>query len=120
MEENAIFKKNFARKLKELRISWGMTQEKFAEKIDVSYATYVKVERNKRTPSIQFVRHLKEYTGISADYFLSDNYDELEMVWLLVNNMSEFNQAIILKRLADKIGKPRCKELLEIYEEEAN
>lgn len=112
MEEYTVFKENFAKKLREMRLAYGMTQEEFAEKLDVSYTTYVKVERNKRAPSADFLRHLKEHTGVPVDYLISDEYSELEMIWSMVNNSSEINQAIIIKRLALKIGMTKCMELI--------
>lgn len=117
MEEYKIFRESFARKLKRLRLSYGMTQEEFSEKMNVSYATYVKVERDKMAPSVLFLKKLIKYTNVPADCFLRDDYNELERIWLSVKCLSEVDQIIILKRLVRKIGKAESRELIDALEE---
>ncbi len=60
----------FARKLKELRIRAGMSQEKLAEKVGVSRQAITKWETEKGAPDMDNLMALSDLFGISVDELL--------------------------------------------------
>lgn len=101
-----------ARKLKIERLKRELTQEEFAEEIGVNDSTYKKTERKVLPASIDLLLHVKEYTGYTVDYFLSDERSELERAWSIVEGCSELDKIIIFMRLINQLGKDRCAEII--------
>ncbi|MGN0487509.1 MAG: helix-turn-helix transcriptional regulator [Acutalibacteraceae bacterium] len=59
--------------IKAARIAHGMSQEEFAEKLDVS-STHVKhMESGHRKPSVDILFKIVELTGMSVDEVISNN-----------------------------------------------
>ena len=61
----------FGLRVQEARISLGMTQEEFAEKIDISVSYYQKIERGTRACSFEFLIAIAEHLHVSTDYLLT-------------------------------------------------
>lgn len=57
-------------RLKELRISRGVTQEELGKILGVTKASICCYEKGTRTPTIENLIDLVEYFGVSADYLL--------------------------------------------------
>jgi len=60
----------FAERLKEIRKEKGMTQDEVASALGCSRMSYVYYENAKRTPDIEFLDKLREYTGLTSEYLL--------------------------------------------------
>lgn len=112
MSKYTNFREHFVVKLKSIRLSYGMTQEQFAEAIGVSESTYKKVERNLMAPSVDFLLHLKEFTGMPIESFLCDDKCKLEEVWTYVENAEAKDQLLIVIRLAKKFGSDTICEII--------
>lgn len=67
---------NIGIKLKELRLSKGLTQEAFANKFFVKENTISNYENNMRTPSFEFLSQVCKEFGLTLDYF--ENGDQIE------------------------------------------
>ena len=52
-------------------MSRGITQEEFAEEIDVSPSYYQKLERGVRTCSLDILVSIAEHLNVSTDYLLT-------------------------------------------------
>ena len=52
-------------------MSRGITQEEFAEEIDVSPSYYQKLERGVRTCSLDILVTIAEHLNVSTDYLLT-------------------------------------------------
>lgn len=60
----------FGKRLSLLRKSHGLTQEQLAEKLNISWDHLSKIERGKRTPSLDVIIAIACYFCVSTDYLL--------------------------------------------------
>ncbi len=58
------------KRLKELRVEFGLTQAKVGEAIGVSEPTISLWESNKREPNIAMLTKLCDFYNVSADYLI--------------------------------------------------
>jgi transcriptional regulator with XRE-family HTH domain len=66
-------------RIKELRISKGVTQREMANKLDLSYSTYSNYENNYREPKFETIEKVAEILGVTIDYLIgSDSSEKLE------------------------------------------
>ena len=63
--------KLFGQRIQEARMTRGITQEEFAEEIDVSPSYYQKLERGVRTCSLDILVTIAEHLNVSTDYLLT-------------------------------------------------
>ncbi len=63
--------KNLGSKIKNARISMGMTQEELAEKIDVSRVSIAKYESGEMEPKLSNFKMIADALNVSADYLLN-------------------------------------------------
>ena len=63
-------RKSYGTRIRQLRISKGLTQEQLAEKMNVTGTYIVKIESSQRTGSVEFAVELASCFGISLDYVL--------------------------------------------------
>ena len=88
--------KMFGQRIQEARMSRGITQEEFAEEIDVSASYYQKLERGVRTCSLDILVCIAEHLNVSTDYLLTGKW----------SNTDEMKKALmessrLLQKLAD-------------------
>lgn len=69
MNENDFLKK-FGQRIKELRIETGLSQEKFALKIEMDRTYFSSVEAGRRNISICNIKKITDGLGISLSDFL--------------------------------------------------
>lgn len=62
--------KAFGVRLKDLRTTRGLTQEKLAEELGISWDHLCRVERGNRSCSIDLIIEIAVYFGVSTDYML--------------------------------------------------
>lgn len=60
----------YGARIKQLRISKGLTQEQLAEKMHVTGTYIVKIENSQRTGSIELAVELADCFGVSLDHLL--------------------------------------------------
>ena len=60
----------FGARLKDLRTTRGLTQEKLAEQLGISWDHLCRVERGNRSCSIDLIIEIAVYFGVSIDYLL--------------------------------------------------
>ena len=77
-------------KLKEIRISKGLTQQDIAEYLDCDPSVYCRYENGKRIPPIDVLIKLSKYLGVSIDYIVGVDdvtpiYDLTEPEIFLIN-----------------------------------
>lgn len=61
---------DFASRLKKLRKAKGITQEKAAEELNISFEHLSKMERGKGKPSLDLLLEIAFYYQVSTDYLL--------------------------------------------------
>ena len=64
--------KVFAKRLKELRSVEGLTQEKLANRLNVSRSCLANYESRKRKPDEEMVRAIADYFGVSEGYLTGE------------------------------------------------
>ncbi|HIS60364.1 MAG TPA: helix-turn-helix transcriptional regulator [Candidatus Faecousia faecipullorum] len=62
--------KDFAERLRYLRKSKGLTQERLAQELHISVTHEGKLENGSRTPSVDLLVLISDYFSISLDYLL--------------------------------------------------
>lgn len=72
---------DIGKKIKEIRISLGLTQQQLADKIGISMDYLGNIERGERTPGIKSFVRIADSLDISLDYLLRDkeNFGEDEV-----------------------------------------
>lgn len=74
----------FSERLKELRISLGLTQAQFVEELGITASALSAYEKNLKNPSISVAKRIAEKYGVSIDWLcgLSDNKTlSDDMIW---------------------------------------
>ncbi|RHS80881.1 MULTISPECIES: helix-turn-helix domain-containing protein [Butyricicoccaceae] len=66
-------------RIKSLRTEKGLTQEKLAESLGISVEYVGKIERGKRTPSLDLVIAMSKFFHASTDYILLANRRTTEL-----------------------------------------
>ena len=62
--------KVFAERLKELRLESGYTLKVVSEGIGIPLSTYSNYEQGIREPSVEIIKRICDFYGVSADYLL--------------------------------------------------
>lgn len=122
MENNII-----SSKIKELRLSLGLTQAEFAESINTTQAALSGYERGDRTPSLDVLSSIAQTCNVSIDWLcgLSDSknlfltlttYADLIKLLLLLYDAPEIEKNFDLKNnsCAEPFGEPYSTFILEI------
>lgn len=61
--------KNFAAKLKELRIQYNLSQQEVADNLGLTRSAYSNYEQGTREPSLEIFQKICQFYEINADYF---------------------------------------------------
>ncbi len=61
---------NLGKKLKELRKSYGLTQEKLADALGISRVNYTRYETDKARPDYETLILLADFFDVTTDYLL--------------------------------------------------
>ena len=90
--------KLFGQRIQEARMSRGITQEEFAEEIDVSPSYYQKLERGVRTCSLDILVSIAEHLNVSTDYLLTGKRSSTKEIKKALMESSR-----LLQKLADSL-----------------
>lgn len=63
-------------RLKQERLKMNLTQEKLAEKVEVSHAYIGQIERGERSLTLDTLVRLANCLGVTVDYLLSDELEK--------------------------------------------
>ena len=91
-------KKEVGKRLRDIRTQLNLTQEQFAEKLDISTQLYKKMELGENNITINTLNKMKSKLNFSADYLLFGEKDTLVEVWdkaLTLENIEK--QQLLLK-----------------------
>lgn len=88
-----------AARIRETRKHCGLTQEKFAERIDYSVSAYKKLEAGGNNVSIECLYSMKRHLNISSDYILFGKRENSEDAWNKIVNSSDEDKMVFLLRL---------------------
>lgn len=85
-------KKELGKKIKRIRQKEGLTQEQFAEKINIATRTLAGIEIGESFVSAQTIENILEYTDITLeDFFISSHLRPTED---LLNDINQYLQKI--------------------------
>lgn len=90
----------FGEKLTKIRKEKGWSQTDLAEHIGVHTGHISRIENDKALPSIEILKKIKMATGISADYLLDDDVDEMTPVEIKDKSLAE--KLMLIDQLSDK------------------
>lgn len=76
-----------AARLKKIRKSMGMSQDRFAEYLDISLSAYKKIESGENSVS-SYVLYKLVGVGISADYLLTGKRNNVDEILGLIDGLS--------------------------------
>ncbi len=83
----------YGKRLRELRLLHGMTQEELAEELHISLDHMRKMEKGRRTCSIDLLVEISVYFKVSTDYLLtgkvSDRVAERTKILTVIAELSE-------------------------------
>lgn len=96
-------KKEVAKRLKEMRYDLDMTQESFAEMIDISIQTYKNMERGQGNISINTLKKMKRKLNFSTDYLLFEETSNLDSVWNDVLTLDGIEKQVLLVWLLKEV-----------------
>lgn len=88
-----------AQRLQQVRTNLGLTQQKFAEILDISLSAYKKIESGENCVSLNSLRILNRELGVSADYILFGEQPDLADVWKEIVNCSDKDKLYLMIQL---------------------
>lgn len=109
---------NVSKRLKNIRNNLDLTQEQFAELLDISIQTYKNMESEKGRISMNILRKMKSKLDFSVDYLLFDENSELEYVWTQVLALTAIEKQVLLFRLLQSITSKNTEVMLKDKEEQ--
>ena len=100
-----------AKRLKSVRDRQHLTQEKMAERLDISYSTYQRMESGRNNITIEHLEKLHKEFGVSSDYILfgtvnDEKHYELELEYM--NDETYIYANMDNKVFKEKIAKTSC------------
>lgn len=88
--------KEFGKRLKGIRAKCGLTQEKLAEELNISWDHLSKIERGARSCSIDLLIEIAGYFGVSTDYLLTGKgmSRERDRILSVIRDLNEIAQSL--------------------------
>lgn len=110
-----------AKRLKSVRDRQHLTQEKMAERLDISYSTYQRMESGRNNITIEHLEKLHKEFGVSSDYILfgtvnDEKHYELELEYM--NDETKFLMVTRLIACLCRLDENKYKELMIKLEED--
>lgn len=90
---------NCKERIRNIRNQLGFTQEVMAERLDISYSAYKKLESGENFPSMDTLYKYKKQFHISADYLLFGELHSPEDTWEQFLNSSTKDQMELYYRI---------------------
>lgn len=89
------------KRLRDLRMKEGMTQDELSEKLGITKNAYQKIERGTNGAKIDTLIELAEIFKVSLDYIVCGK--QLQMVESMISVLNESQQAFILATVSSMI-----------------
>ena len=88
-----------AARIRQIREEAGLTQEQFAEILEISVSAYKKIESAENQISLNGLRQLGRKMQVSADYVLFGTNESPDVAWEMIQNCSESDKMYLLIKL---------------------
>ena len=95
----AYSKKEVGKRLRDIRCRLNLTQEGFAEMLDISTQLYKKMELGENNISLNTLNKMKDKLDFSADYLLFGERDTLVDVWNRALTLEGIDKQLLLLKL---------------------
>ena len=92
-------KKEFGKRLRDIRHQQNLTQEQFAEMLDISTQLYKKMETGENNITLSTLNKMKNKLNFSADYLLFGEKDTLIEVWDKALTLGSMDKQLLLFKL---------------------
>lgn len=92
-------KKEVGNRLRDIRRKLSLTQERFAEMLDISTQLYKKMEIGENNISINTLKKMKNKLNFSVDYLLFGERDTLAEVWNKTLALHDIEKELLLLKL---------------------
>ena len=92
-------KKEVGKRLRDIRCKLNLTQERFAEMLDISTQLYKKMELGENNISLNTLNKMKDKLDFSADYLLFGERDTLVDVWNRALTLESIDKQLLLLKL---------------------
>lgn len=100
----AYSKKEIGNRLRDIRCKLNLTQERFAEMLDISTQLYKKMEIGENNISISTLKKMKNKLNFSTDYLLFGERDTLMEVWDRALALRTIDKELLLLKLFCEIS----------------
>lgn len=115
----AYSKEEVGNRLRDIRRKLNLTQERFAEMLDISTQLYKKMEIGENSISINTIKKMKNKLNFSVDYLLFGEKETLDEVWNKILALHDIEKQLLLLKLFCEIAlnnnKIEFKETAEKY-----
>ncbi|WP_061207280.1 helix-turn-helix domain-containing protein [Leptospira santarosai] len=111
-QKKSEHKDQFPERLRQLRVMKKMSQEELGQLTDLNYNHIGRYERGDSRPSADKLKALAEALGVTTDYLLSGNEDNVARVNLEDQELLEMFQKV---QLLPQDKKESIKDLIEAY-----
>ena len=92
-------KKEVGKRLRDIRTQLNLTQEQFAEKLDISTQLYKKMEIGENNITISTLNKMKSKLNFSTDFLLFGEKDTLVEVWDKALTLERIDKQQLLLKL---------------------
>ena len=96
-------KKEVGKRLRDIRRKLNLTQEGFAEMLDISTQLYKKMELGENNISLNTLNKMKDKLDFSADYLLFGERDTLVDVWNRASTLESIDKQLLLLKLFSEV-----------------
>ena len=92
-------KKEVGNRLRDIRCGMNLTQEQFAEMLDISTQLYKKMESGENNISLSTLQKMKMKLNFSTDYLLFGEKEEFVEVWNRTLALHDMEKELLLLKL---------------------
>ena len=97
-------KKEVGRRLRDIRCKMNLTQERFAEMLDISTQLYKKMESGENNISLSTLQKMKKKLYFSTDYLLFGEKEEFIEIWNRTLALHDMEKELLLLKLFCEIS----------------
>lgn len=90
-------------RIKDLRMSRGLTQEQLADILKISKSRIGMYEIGKREPNFEMLEAIADYFNVDMNYLLGKSDVPNQLMW--ASRLEEINQSVDLEKLKADISK---------------
>ncbi len=75
-DDKNSYKNSLGYKVRSIRLSRNLSQDKFSDELNVSRVYISDIERNKKIPQINFLLKISKKYNVSLDWLINEDYEK--------------------------------------------